>query len=81
MAENKEKEDVKLAEKCECPHCGSKEFYVHEFEYWKGIVDDDNSNQINCFHKSSGIDYIQCAKCEEDITSLSTNPAFTFNFQ
>jgi DNA-directed RNA polymerase subunit RPC12/RpoP len=71
----------KKTEKCECPHCGSKDFYVHEFEYWKASVDEDEPNTINCWHKSSGIDLVQCAKCEADITELSLNPNFNFNFQ
>ena len=25
-----------------CPHCGSTDFYVHEFEYWKASVNDDD---------------------------------------
>ena len=68
-------------EKCECQHCGSKDFYVHEFEYWKASVDENEPNTINCWHKSSGIDLVQCAKCEADITKLSLNPNFNVNFQ
>jgi len=68
-------------EECKCPHCGSKDFYVHEFEYWKASVDEDEPNTINCFHKSSGIDLVECAKCEADITEISTNPDFNFQFQ
>ena len=67
-------------DKCECPYCGSKDFYVHEFEYWKASVDEDEPNTINCYHKSSGIDLVQCAKCEKDITEISLNPNFNFNF-
>jgi phage FluMu protein Com len=66
---------------CKCPHCGSTDFFVHEFEYWKASVDETETDTINCFHKSSGIDLIQCAKCEKDITELSLNPDFKFNFQ
>ena len=31
-------------EGCKCPHCGSKDFYVHEFEYWEASVDEDEPN-------------------------------------
>lgn len=47
-------------EECKCPHCGSKDFYVHEFEYWKASVDEDEPNTINCFHKSSGTVPLSC---------------------
>lgn len=70
-----------IKEECKCPHCGSKDFFVHEFEYYKANVDEDEPDTINCWHKSSGIDLIQCAECEKDITELSLNPNFKFNFQ
>ena len=66
--------------KCECPNCGASDFYIHEYEYWKASVDEDDTETINCWSKSSGIDYIQCAKCESDITEISLNPNFKFNF-
>ena len=66
---------------CECPHCGSKDFFVHEFEYFKASVDTEKTNVIHCFHKSSGIDFIQCATCEQDITEISLNPQFSFEYQ
>jgi len=66
--------------RCECPNCGSKNFYVHEFEYWSASVDEDDEEIINCKSKSAGIDYIECAECNSDITEISLNPNFTFNF-
>lgn len=74
------KKQSKQVEKCKCPHCGSKDFYVHEFECSKAHVDENNPNIINCYHKSSGIDLIECVECEADITELSLNPDFKFNF-
>ena len=40
---------------CKYPHCGSTDFFVHEFEYWKASVDGTETDTINCFHKSSGM--------------------------
>jgi len=65
---------------CKCPHCGSTDFYVHEYEYFKASVDEESPTQINCQHKSSGIDMVQCAKCEKDITEISQDPNFTFKY-
>ncbi len=31
--------------KCACPNCGSKNFYVHEFEYWNASVDEDDEDE------------------------------------
>lgn len=64
-----------------CPHCGSQDFYVHEFEYYKASTDEDEPDTINCYHKSSGINLIECAKCEKEITDdLINDPLIKFNF-
>lgn len=63
-----------------CPHCGSTSFTITEQLVWKGEVDEDNSNMINCYHKTSGIQEITCNKCKKDITELD-NDKVTFNFQ
>lgn len=68
-------------EECKCPHCGSKDFFVHEFECFKASVDEHDNSIINCYHKSTGIDLVECASCKADITELSVNTNFTFNFQ
>ena len=64
-----------------CPKCDSRDFYVHETEVWKASIDEEDQTTINCWHKSSAIDYIECAKCQEDLTEMSTDTNINFNFQ
>lgn len=67
--------------KCCCPKCGHDEFHVHEYIYWKGFVDEKDNLKINLRAKSTGIDLVECAECEADITEISLNPNFKFNFE
>lgn len=77
MSKNTKKEKIK---ECKCPHCGSTNFYVHEYNYWKASVDKSTPNTIDCYHKGNEIDLVECAKCKKDITEISLDPDFIFNF-
>ncbi|MDD3875485.1 MAG: hypothetical protein PHT69_02630 [Bacteroidales bacterium] len=73
------KEDMESIKVC-CPHCGGTSFTIIEQLVWKGGVDEDIPDTIDCYQKTSGIETITCDKCDEDVSELD-NDYVKFNFQ
>lgn len=73
------KEDMESIKVC-CPHCGGTSFTIIEQLIWKGEVDEDTPDTIDCKHKTSGIETITCNKCDKDVSELD-NDSVKFNFQ
>lgn len=63
-----------------CPNCGSEDFFVHEFTYYKAFTSEKEKHVIKCYNKGNGIDLIECAKCGADITELSLTPLIEFEY-
>lgn len=72
-------EDMESIKVC-CSHCGGTSFTITEQLVWKGEVDEDTPNTIDCKHKTSGIETITYNKCDEDVSELD-NDSVKFNFQ
>ena len=64
-----------------CTNCGSENFFVHEFTYYKAVTDEKQKNVIHCYNKGNGIDLIECANCGAEITELSLTPLIEFNYE
>jgi len=63
-----------------CPKCGSENFFVHEFAYYKAFTDEKEKNLIHCYNKGNGIDLIECVDCGEDCTQLDVTNGIQYNF-
>ena len=63
-----------------CHKCGSEDFFVHEFIYYKASTDEKEKNTINCYSSGNGINLIECAKCGEDCTELDVTSGVEYNF-
>ena len=71
----------KAKNKAVCPNCGGTTFWITETLLWKGVVDADTPNVVDCFNKSSEIESITCKECDTDVSELKDNDKITFNFQ
>ena len=67
--------------KAKCSNCGSENFFVHEFTYYKSTTDEKEKNVINCSPESEGINLIECAECGADNTEIAVTAGIQFNFK